>query len=83
MPHGWPFGLGNMNPIMAADDSQAAAPPQSYATRVHRSSSFSSFSSSNLDTEVISIYQTLLFSYLNLILFSCEILKFVIIPSYL
>ncbi|KAL8507040.1 hypothetical protein ACS0TY_017788 [Phlomoides rotata] len=47
--NGWPLGLGNMR-VRAADAPQAAAPPQPYAAR---SSSFSSFSSSNLDTESI------------------------------
>ncbi|KAI3466696.1 hypothetical protein Pfo_023359 [Paulownia fortunei] len=52
IPNGWPLGLGNMNSrIRVADTSQRAAPPQPYASRIHRSSSFSSFSSSNLDTE--------------------------------
>ncbi|KAH6795404.1 hypothetical protein C2S51_036390 [Perilla frutescens var. frutescens] len=56
VPRGWPFGLGNMNSrIVVVDASQPAvveaAPPQPYASRILRSPSFSSFSSSNLDTE--------------------------------
>ncbi|KAI3456232.1 hypothetical protein Pfo_012895 [Paulownia fortunei] len=51
-PNGWPLGLGNMNSrIRVVRTSQLVAPPQPYASRLRRSSSFSSFSSSNLDTE--------------------------------
>ncbi|KAK6124380.1 hypothetical protein DH2020_041873 [Rehmannia glutinosa] len=54
MPNGWPLGLGNMNSrIRMVGTSQlvAVSPPQSTASCLHRSLSFSSFSSSNLDTE--------------------------------
>lgn len=52
--NGWPLGLGNMsNRIREVDlSAQQAAPPQTYTSCIPRSFSFSSFSSSNLDTEV-------------------------------
>ncbi|KAK4439975.1 hypothetical protein Salat_0332400 [Sesamum alatum] len=54
--NGWPLGIiGNStNSRMVIDTShQAAAPPRprNHASQLHRCSSFSSFSSSNLDTE--------------------------------
>ncbi|XAR66496.1 hypothetical protein NMG60_11012762 [Bertholletia excelsa] len=51
MPNGWPFGLGNLNiRLQVRDNSQPAAAAE--LRPLHAlSSSFSSFSSSNLDTE--------------------------------
>ncbi|KAF8413828.1 hypothetical protein HHK36_001822 [Tetracentron sinense] len=50
MPNGWPLGLENMNRrLRVVERLQAAAEPFSF--HVH-STSFSSFSSSNLDTEI-------------------------------
>ncbi|THG15635.1 hypothetical protein TEA_027364 [Camellia sinensis var. sinensis] len=51
MPNGWPLGLGNMNIRLQVTENlqpAAAAPRLSHSP----SSSFSSFSSSNLDTEI-------------------------------
>nr|XP_043622077.1 uncharacterized protein LOC122593697 [Erigeron canadensis] len=45
VPNGWPFGLGNMNTRLSLE---AARQPNSFHGP---SSSFSSFSSSNFDTE--------------------------------
>ncbi|KAG8385518.1 hypothetical protein BUALT_Bualt03G0053600 [Buddleja alternifolia] len=51
-PNGWPLGLRIMSTrIGVVDASQTAAPPLPYPPRRLRSSSFSSFSSSNLDTQ--------------------------------
>ncbi|XP_020553967.1 uncharacterized protein LOC105175568 isoform X2 [Sesamum indicum] len=56
--HGWPLGLiGNSDSgiRVVIDTSHQAAPPQprprNHTSQLHRCSSFSSFSSSNLDTE--------------------------------
>ncbi|EYU43375.1 hypothetical protein ABFS82_08G140400 [Erythranthe guttata] len=55
--NGWPLGLGNMNSRIrvaaAADTSHTAAPPLANPSPILRirTSSFSSFSSSNIDTE--------------------------------
>ncbi|XP_073027113.1 uncharacterized protein [Primulina eburnea] len=52
--NGWPLGLGNMSYRIRAVElsaQQAVAPPQTHTSRIPRSFSFSSFSSSNLDTE--------------------------------
>ncbi|KAK1368713.1 ATP synthase [Heracleum sosnowskyi] len=54
MPNGWPLGLENMNTrlLEAADNSPQATVAASEPSSLHvPSSSFSSFSSSNLDTE--------------------------------
>ncbi|KAK6149944.1 hypothetical protein DH2020_017469 [Rehmannia glutinosa] len=57
MPNGWPLGLGNMNSrIRMVGASQLVAPPQSAASGLRRSLSFSSFSSTNLDTESTSSF---------------------------
>ena len=56
MRNGWPLGLENMNTrlLQAADSSPQAAVVASEPSSLHvPSSSFSSFSSSNLDTEVL------------------------------
>ncbi|XP_059670636.1 uncharacterized protein LOC132316141 isoform X1 [Cornus florida] len=51
MPIGWPLGLGNMNMRLGVvENSQASAAEDSYSAHMP-STSFSSFSSSNLDTE--------------------------------
>ncbi|KAI3495321.1 hypothetical protein L1887_37615 [Cichorium endivia] len=59
VPNGWPFGLGNMNvrlsePVTVEDIVDAREPNTFHVP----SSSFSSFSSSNLDTEsTVSFFQ--------------------------
>ncbi|XP_061344581.1 uncharacterized protein LOC133290506 [Gastrolobium bilobum] len=50
MPIGWPFGLGYLNMRLRVAESLPAAPVESYSLHMP-SISFSSFSSSNLDTE--------------------------------
>lgn len=62
-PSGWPLGLENMNiRLRVAERSQvvtAAAATEEAAYRLYISSpSFSSFTSSNLDTEVINYLVT-------------------------
>ncbi|CAI9783682.1 unnamed protein product [Fraxinus pennsylvanica] len=47
IPNGWPLGLGNMNMRFAAVTAEAVP----YASHRIPSSSYSSYSSSNLDTE--------------------------------
>ncbi|KAK7244804.1 hypothetical protein RIF29_39631 [Crotalaria pallida] len=51
MPIGWPLGLGILNMRLRNVDSTPTAPREPYSIHV-RSTSFSSFSSSNLDTEI-------------------------------
>ncbi|KAL2473651.1 putative protein-like [Forsythia ovata] len=51
IPSGWPLGLGNMNVRFRVAESSMTATTGAYISRPIRSSSFSSFSSSNLDTE--------------------------------
>jgi len=55
MPIGWPFGLGFLNTRLRDAESLPAAPVEPHSMHIP-STSFSSFSSSNLDTEVISIH---------------------------
>lgn len=65
MPSGWPLGLGNMNMrFRVMETFQAAATDPNHFGM--RSTSFSSFTSSELDTEVIRFHSilTLLFSLL-------------------
>ncbi|XP_057422277.1 uncharacterized protein LOC130716104 [Lotus japonicus] len=50
MPSGWPFGLGFLNMRLRIAESLAAAPAEPYSVHIP-SNSFSSFSTSNLDTE--------------------------------
>ncbi|KAG5038469.1 hypothetical protein AAZX31_07G185700 [Glycine max] len=50
MPIGWPFGLGFLNMRLRDAESLPAAPVEPHSMHVP-STSFSSFSSSNLDTE--------------------------------
>ncbi|KAK7400622.1 hypothetical protein VNO78_11844 [Psophocarpus tetragonolobus] len=50
MPIGWPFGLGFVNMRLRDAESLPAAPVEPHSMHVP-STSFSSFSSSNLDTE--------------------------------
>ncbi|KAK7252128.1 hypothetical protein RIF29_35865 [Crotalaria pallida] len=57
MPIGWPLGLGILNMRLRNVDSTPTAPREPYSIHV-RSTSFSSFSSSNLDTEsTVSFFQ--------------------------
>ncbi|KAK4421207.1 hypothetical protein Salat_2071200 [Sesamum alatum] len=50
---GWPLGLGSMTARIRVDagTSRTTAPPQPLASRILPSTSFTSVSSSNLDTE--------------------------------
>ncbi|KAH7836518.1 hypothetical protein Vadar_002331 [Vaccinium darrowii] len=48
--NGWPLGLGNLNRRLRVTERQQPATPEPYSSDAH-SSSFSSFSSSNLETE--------------------------------
>lgn len=60
MPNGWPLGLENMNTrlLEVAENSPQAAVAAAVPSSLHvPSSSFSSFSSSNLDTEVLIFVQ--------------------------
>ncbi|KAI3680738.1 hypothetical protein L6452_35513 [Arctium lappa] len=60
VPSGWPFGLGSMNTRLGAPESGVAiiAGAREPNTFHGPSSSFSSFSSSNLDTEsTVSFFQ--------------------------
>ncbi|XP_052180784.1 uncharacterized protein LOC127793984 isoform X2 [Diospyros lotus] len=50
MPKGWPLGLGNLNMRLRVAHRLQPAGPEPYSLHAP-SSSFSSFSSSNLDTE--------------------------------
>ncbi|KAK7369064.1 hypothetical protein VNO80_11098 [Phaseolus coccineus] len=50
MPIGWPFGLGFLNTRLRDVESLPAAPVEPHSMHIP-STSFSSFSSSNLDTE--------------------------------
>ncbi|XP_027348345.1 uncharacterized protein LOC113859878 [Abrus precatorius] len=51
VPIGWPFGLGILNIMrLRVAESPPSAPAESYSLHIP-STSFSSFSSSNLDTE--------------------------------
>ncbi|KAG4959874.1 hypothetical protein JHK87_036507 [Glycine soja] len=50
MPIGWPFGLGFLNMRFRDAESLPAAPVEPHSMHIP-STSFSSFSSSNLDTE--------------------------------
>lgn len=53
MTYGWPFGLGNMNARLGVTDIVEAVTGAREPHTFHGpSSSFSSFSSSNFDTEV-------------------------------
>ncbi|KAL3615101.1 hypothetical protein CASFOL_040762 [Castilleja foliolosa] len=47
-PNGWPLGLGNMNSRISVAEAVRPLPPRRLLTAA---TSFSSFSSSNLDTE--------------------------------
>lgn len=58
MPIGWPFGLGFLNMRLRVGESLPAASMAPYQLHVP-STSFSSFSSSNLDTEVFYSYSFL------------------------
>ncbi|XP_073159206.1 uncharacterized protein [Henckelia pumila] len=52
--NGWPLGLGNMSYRIRGVElsaQQAAPPTQTHPSAIPRSFSFSSYSSSNLDTE--------------------------------
>ncbi|XP_013456960.2 uncharacterized protein [Medicago truncatula] len=52
MPNGWPLGLGFLNMRLRVVESLPAAPVEPYSLSLHiPSTSFSSLSSSNLDTE--------------------------------
>ncbi|KAF7803414.1 uncharacterized protein G2W53_042525 [Senna tora] len=52
MPFGWPLGLSFLSMRLRVAESLPAAPAEPYSVVLHApSSSFSSFSSSNLDTE--------------------------------
>ena len=52
MATGWPLGLGFLNMRLRITEPLPGAPVEPYSSHVP-STSFSSFSSSNLDTEVI------------------------------
>nr|GEV59053.1 hypothetical protein [Tanacetum cinerariifolium] len=58
-PNGWPFGLGSMNSRLSVRERvEVAADTREPRTFHGPSSSFSSFSSSNLDTEsTVSFFQ--------------------------
>ncbi|XP_059670644.1 uncharacterized protein LOC132316141 isoform X2 [Cornus florida] len=63
MPIGWPLGLGNMNMRLGVvENSQASAAEDSYSAHMP-STSFSSFSSSNLDTEDFLYMSRFIFPY--------------------
>ncbi|RYR65583.1 hypothetical protein Ahy_A03g011522 [Arachis hypogaea] len=51
MPNGWPLGLGFLNIKLRVTEAPAAAPVEPFSSTQMPSTSFSSFSSSNLDTE--------------------------------
>ncbi|KAL2524211.1 Uncharacterized protein Adt_09265 [Abeliophyllum distichum] len=51
IPSGWPLGLGNMNVRFRVEETSITTTRGAYISRPIHSSSFSSFSSSNLDTE--------------------------------
>ncbi|KAI3741698.1 hypothetical protein L1987_59372 [Smallanthus sonchifolius] len=55
VPNGWPFGLGSMNTRLSVEADVVAREPDTFHGP---SSSFSSFSSSNFDTEsTVSFFQ--------------------------
>jgi len=66
MPIGWPFGLGFLNTRLRDVEPLPAAPVEPHSMHIP-STSFSSFSSSNLDTEVISIHDPIFLSFSLLI----------------
>ncbi|MED6144789.1 hypothetical protein PIB30_018830 [Stylosanthes scabra] len=51
MPNGWPLGLGFLNIRLRVTEAPSAAPVEPFSSMHAPSTSFSSFSSSNLDTE--------------------------------
>ncbi|RYR49640.1 hypothetical protein Ahy_A07g036165 [Arachis hypogaea] len=51
MLNGWPLGLGFLNIKLRVTEAPAAAPVEPFSSKQIPSTSFSSFSSSNLDTE--------------------------------
>ncbi|XP_052108323.1 uncharacterized protein LOC110274129 isoform X2 [Arachis duranensis] len=51
MLNGWPLGLGFLNIKLRVTEAPAAAPVDPFSLKQIPSTSFSSFSSSNLDTE--------------------------------
>ncbi|XLR38682.1 hypothetical protein S83_023342, partial [Arachis hypogaea] len=53
MLNGWPLGLGFLNIKLRVTEAPAAAPVEPFSSKQIPSTSFSSFSSSNLDTECI------------------------------
>lgn len=71
MPNGWPFGLGNMNTrLIVTETVEEAVAGASEPNTLHGpSSSFSSFLSSNFDTEVIWFQQNPYFIWITVHLY--------------